>query len=259
VELSASNRDFNGRLFDEANRIIDHASQKGITLRLLGSIAFRLHCPKYAHYLDMMDRQLTDIDFASYSSERPKVENILSELGYTTQSYVLVAAATLGRSLYWRADDKEIKTDVFWDRLNMNHTIDFKGRLERDSPTIPLCELLQEKLQIVKLNMKDVKDTIVLLLEHEVAENSGDRETIDLSPIVQNASGDWGYYYTFSTNLKKIREILGESNVLSVNEKALVDGRIAKMLDAFEGVPKSLRWRMRAKVGPSKKWYNEVE
>lgn len=257
--MSGSRRDLNGRLYDEANRIIDRANEKGVTLRLLGSIAFRLHCPKYAHYLDMMNRQLTDIDFASYSSERPKVEDILTRLGYTTQSYVLVAAATLGRSLYWRADDKEIKTDIFWDRLSMNHTIDFKGRLERDNPTIPLSELLQEKLQIVKLDMKDVKDTIVLLLEHEVAKNSRDRETIDLSPILQNVSSDWGYYYTFSTNLKKIREILSESTVLSEQEKAIVDGRMAKMLDAFEEVPKSLRWKMRAKVGPSRKWYNEVE
>lgn len=72
-------------------------------------------------------------------------------------------------------------------------------------------------------------------------------------------SRDWGYYYTFSTNLKKIREILGESTVLSEQEKAVVDGRIAGMLDAFARVPKSLRWKMRAKVGPSKKWYNEVE
>jgi len=257
--LSVIGQDFNRKLYDEANRIVEHANKKGVILRLLGSIAFRLHCPKYVHYLDIMERQLTDIDFASYSTERAKVEELLTELGYTTQSYVLVAAATLGRSLYWRADDKDIKTDIFWDRLNMNHTIDFKGRLELDNPTIPLSELLQEKLQIVKLNMKDVKDTIVLLLEHEVAANSDDKETIDLSSILRNVATDWGYYYTFSANLRKIRDILGEMDTISEKEKSIVNRRIEAMLEAFENVPKSLRWKMRARVGPSKKWYNEVE
>jgi len=206
-----------------------------------------------------MDRQLTDIDFASYSNQRSKVEELLADLGYTTQSYVSVAAATFGRSLYWKADDQEIKTDIFWDRLRMNHTIDFEGRLELDNPTIPLSELLQEKLQIVKLNMKDVKDTIVLLLEHEPVENSVDRDTIDLTPILRNVSNDWGYYYTFSNNLRKIHKILNESQFLPAHEKVTVAARIMKISDAFERVPKSLRWKVRAKVGPSKRWYEEVE
>jgi hypothetical protein len=259
IAVPQSSNDINRKLSNEANRIIQRANQDGVILRLLGSIAFRLHCPKYVDRLDMMDRQLTDIDFASYSSERDKVEKLLISLGYMTQSYVLVATATLGRSIYWRGDDKELKTDIFWDRLNMNHTIDFKGRLELDNPTIPLSELLQEKLQIVKLNLKDVKDTIVLLLEHEVAKGSSDIETIDLAPILENVSGDWGYYYTFTMNLKKIRDHLHQQGILSEQEKSIVDGKIAFILEAIESAPKSLRWKMRAKVGPSKKWYNEVE
>jgi hypothetical protein len=251
-------KDLNESLIKEADRIIQTADAKGVTLRLLGSIAFRIHCPKFVRYLDMMDRQLTDIDFASYSNERSKVEKLLDELGYTTQSYVLVAAASFGRSIYWKQDNKQLRADIFWDRLSMNHTIDFKGRLELDSPTVPLSELLQEKLQIVELNMKDVKDTIVLLLEHELKESDG-KDSINLSPILQNVSSDWGYYYTFSTNLKKIRENLQNFDVLPADEKATVNNRITAMLESFEAIPKSMKWKLRAKVGPSRKWYTEVQ
>ena len=251
--------DFSKKLLDESNRIIEEADRRKVTLRLLGSIAFRLHCPKFVQYLDRMDRKLTDVDFASYSKERGKVEKLLAELGYVTQSYALIAAATLGRSIYWKADDKELKVDIFWDRLSMNHTINFENRLEFDKPTIPLSEMLQEKLQIVKLNMKDVKDTIVLLLEHVLERNSNDRETIDLSPILKQASSDWGYYYTFTINLGKIQDHLREVGALSEQEKAIVQGRIEKMLEALETTPKSLAWKLRAKVGPKTKWYNEVE
>ena len=257
--MSETRDDLNEKLLDEADRIIKTANDRNVTLRLLGSIAFRYHCPKYVKYLDVMDRKLTDLDFASYSTERDKVEKLLREMGYTTQSYVLIAAAGLGRSLYWRQDDKELKTDIFWDRLKMNHTIDFAGRLEFDSPTIPLSELLQEKLQIVKLNAKDVKDMIVLLLEHEIKEGSRDKEVIDTAPILQKASTDWGYYYTFTTNLKRIQDHLREVDMLSENERSTLNARISMMLTAFENAPKSLAWKMRAKVGPKKKWYMEVQ
>ena len=254
----AEDKNLNADLIEEANRIVSRANEKGVTMRLLGSIAFRIHCPKYVSYLDKMDRQLTDVDFASYSNERSKVEKLLDELGYTTQSYLLVAAAQFGRSIYWKKDDKRLRADIFWDRLSMNHTIDFNRRLELDSPTVPLSELLQEKLQIVQLNMKDVKDTIVLLLEHEAKENNG-KDSIDLSPILRNAATDWGYYYTFSTNLKKIQEHLQNFDMLAPDEKATVNKRITALLEAFETAPKSMKWKMRAKIGPSRKWYTEVQ
>ena len=66
------------------------------------------------------------------------------------------------------------------------------GRLEADSPTIPLTELLLSKLQIVQITEKDVVDTILLLLDHELA--SGDAETIDWigSPGCAPKSGGCG-------------------------------------------------------------------
>ncbi len=250
---------FNKKLLEEADRIIDMADNENVLLRILGSIAFRIHCPKYVHYLDRLDRKLTDLDFASYSAHRNKVEKLLADMGYVTQSYVSMAAATIGRSIYWRSDNKELKVDIFWDRLSMNHTVSFLQRLEFDKPTIPLSEMLQEKLQIVQLNLKDVKDTIILLLEHRVATDSSDKETIDLSSILKQASSDWGYYYTFTTNLRKIRDVLQETDVLSDQEKSVVDGKIAMIADALESVSKSLSWKLRAKVGPKTKWYNEVQ
>jgi len=251
--------DLDKKLVIEAEKIIRKAEEENIVLRLMGSIAFRLHCPRYVHYLDSLTRTLTDVDFASYSSERSKVENLLEKLEYTTQSYVQVAIATLGRSTYWKKDDTRIKVDIFWDKLKMNHDIDFSGRLELEKSTLPLSELLQEKLQIVRLNMKDVKDTVVLLLEHDVAEKSTDREIVDLSLIIERVSKDWCYYYTFSKNLKAIQDILRELETLPNEEKSIVNDRIVRILDAFERVPKSLGWKARAKIGTRKKWYNEVE
>jgi len=250
---------FDTILLEEAEKIIKKADEEGAIIRLMGAIAFRCHCSKYSNFHEFMDRKLTDIDLASYTSESSRVDRLLRNIGYVTQSYVQVAMATLGRSMYWKQDNKQVKVDIFWDELKMNHTINFRGRLELDRPTIPLSEMLQEKLQIVKLNWKDIKDTVMLLMEHDIAKQCKDQETIDLTPIIKKASNDWGYYYTFTTNIKKIQEKLSEIEVLSNAEKSVVQEKLSKILEAIEREPKSIGWKMRAKIGPKKRWYNEVE
>jgi len=80
--------DLDKKLVIEAERIVRKAEEEGINLRLMGSIAFRLHCPRYVHYLDSLTRTLTDVDFASYSSERSKVENLLEKPGGAGQGYL---------------------------------------------------------------------------------------------------------------------------------------------------------------------------
>jgi hypothetical protein len=41
--------------------------------------------------------------------------------------------------------------------------LDFRGRLELDSPTISLVDLLLSKLQIQRITEKDIKDMIAIL------------------------------------------------------------------------------------------------
>ena len=82
-----------------------------------------------------------------------------------------------------------MKVDVFFDRLDMNHIIDFKNRLELDFPTISLADLLLEKMQIVQINEKDIKDTIILLREHPVEDP--DKETINANYVASLLAEDW--------------------------------------------------------------------
>ena len=78
--------------------------------------------------------------------------------------------------------------DVFYDKLDFCHVIRWDGRLEVDSPTIPLAELLLEKMQIVKINEQDVVDTFMLLLEHPLGHT--DAETINLARMARLCADD---------------------------------------------------------------------
>jgi hypothetical protein len=114
-----------------------------------------------------------------------------------------------------------------------------------------------EKMQIVKINEKDIKDSIILLREHDVSDS--DKETVNCVYISNLLSKDWGFYYTVTMNLNKIKTLLPRYNVLSDEDKSIVNQRVEKLIAKIEEAPKSMKWKLRARRGTSQKWYREVE
>jgi hypothetical protein len=243
----------------EATRIAESGKKVNIVLRAMGACAIRIHCPKSQFILDNLKRAISDLDFMSYGRFEEKLNNLFKDLGYQSESEMSKFYTHMYgqvRSRYLEPKSRR-NVDIFFDKLEMCHTIDFKNRLEIDFPTISLSDLLLEKMQIVKINEKDILDTLVLILEHDVAE--GDKETINSRYISEVLAEDWGFYYTVTTNLKRIRHLLPEYNVFTGDPRATVEQRVDKLLDAIEKQPKSLKWKMRARIGTSRKWYVDVD
>jgi len=239
----------------EGGRIVDAARERNLNLRLLGAIAFQLHCPKYSYLTGKLRRALSDVDFAAYGSERKQLDKMMRDFGYADEPMI---TAIFGSSrMIWDNKSTGMHVDIFFDKLQMNHEINFDGRLELDTPTIPLADMLLEKMQIVHINEKDVVDTIMLLREHQVGGHAP--ETIDSDYIAKLLSEDWGFYYTVTTNLRNVEQALDKYPELTEADRADVKAKVQLMLQRLDKEPKSLGWRLRAKVGPKTKWYNEVE
>jgi hypothetical protein len=241
---------------DEALRYTKEAADKGVPLRILGGLAIYLHSKNQSALWDSLGRigskVFTDIDLIGYSRLMSKIVEYFEGMGYTYSQTALLARGGTRVIFY----GKTIPTvDVFMDKLDMCHTIDFRKRLEVDYPTISLADLLLEKLQIVELNEKDIKDTIVLLRAHDLG--SDDRETINTRYIAELLSNDWGFYHTFTINLAKIKEYVSTSEAV-IDHRNDLNEKIEKITQRIEGEPKSTGWKMRAKVGPHKKWYQDV-
>jgi len=151
----------------------------------------------------------------------------------------------------------KVHVDVFFDELRMCHRIDWIKRLEVDKPTIPLADIVLEKLQIVEINPKDIKDLIILFLEHDVA--NADNETINGKYIAELLSKDWGFWYTSTMNLNKVLTLMNEYIQLPEDESKRVKERVNKLLTMIENQPKSMGWKMRSRMGTKQKWYMEVE
>lgn len=239
---------------DEAMKIQSEAENEGLLLRFLGALAFRLQCPKNAAHFEALERRITDIDFAASTNNREKLIAFFEQRGYIVDENVLHTGG--GFRYIFENPQNGKHVDIFFDQLEMCHTVVFKDRMNIDNWTISLADLLLEKMQIVKINMKDLKDTAVLLLEHDVGP---DDRTINMTHIAKIMSNDWGFYHTFTTNLNKVSDVLSQFNSLRERERDLIRERIQGILDLLEKSKKSLKWRARAKIGARMKWYRQVD
>jgi hypothetical protein len=246
----------NLQFVDEALNLVREAEAKGIRLRILGSIAYRLQCPNNLHLFEDTKRVLTDVDFGAEKKQNRTIREFLTARGYVPDEGVYMASEGARHAYLHRTTG--LNVDVFADELYFCHRIPFTGRLDLDSPTICTTDLLLEKMQIVEINLKDFKDTIVLMLEHPLSSQQPGPKSIDVSYIIDMMRKDWGFYYTFTTNLKRVPEYLGEFPSIRDDQRGLIQDRINQLLDAIETAPKTLSWKMRSKIGTRSRWYQEV-
>jgi len=236
-----------------ANAIVREGNERGVLPRLLGSVAFFIHCPVYGYFQEKAHRNFTDLDFAAYYPHTKKIRNILEAMGFEEDREVAVVYART--RLIYNHPSTGVHVDVFIDKLDFCHQIPWAGRLEIDDPTIPLAELLLEKMQIVKLNEKDIIDTIMLIREHSIG--NSDQEIINTKLISTMCSKDWGLWRTISMNFKKVDENLAGYDWLTPEDREVVHSRIIEVQRIIDAAPKSLKWNMRSKVGDKVKWYND--
>jgi hypothetical protein len=241
------------RLLEEARKLIDLATERGIVLRLLGGLAIGMLSPG----LPPRTRAGQDLDFGSLSSTRPALSDLLAEQGYVPDK--TFNALYGNKQLYFAHPDTGLAVDVLIDRLHMSHTLELADRLARLPYTLDPMDLLLSKLQIVELNEKDVDDCLRLLVTFPLAE-SDDPTAMDVRVFRSVVADDWGWWKTVTLNLERIRGALADSE-----RPAIAGGRLdpRAQLDALtnaaEEAPKSRRWKLRSRIGERKRWYEQPE
>ncbi|MBM4408441.1 MAG: hypothetical protein FJ038_07570 [Chloroflexi bacterium] len=251
----------------ESLRIVRVADEHGLLLRLVGGMAVRSHSPAWPA---RTRRREVDLDFATRAKDRAAVYRLLEEEGYTPDQR---HNALFGQKQAYFVDQaRQRPVDVIVDRLEMCHVLEFGERLGVSRPTLPLAELLLSKLQIVKINRKDVLDALALLAEHPIGDDDGYADTdvglgaINVQRITSLTSTDWGWWRTVTGNLDALATFLATD--LQVGDLALEPDRpprfdpasqVRALRVAIDAAPKSTGWKLRARVGERVRWYNEPE
>ena len=96
----------------------------------------------------------------------------------------------------------------------------------------------------------------MLLLEFPLGDH--DDETINIDRVAALCAKDWGWWRTLTMNLGKVRQMAEHYAQLSQQETRRVADQVQAALDRIEAAPKSMSWRLRAKIGDRKKWYRDV-
>ena len=242
---------------EEGRRLTEDAQKQEIILRVMGPIALHYYFPDYVDLYMRMERLgervFTDIDYAAYGKHRSKLVPFFESHGYELEKRAaMISGGT--RLIFFSSNIPMI--DVFFDKLDYNHPIDYRGRLEIHPYCVSLADLMLQKLQIVQINDKDLKDAMLLLLAASVGDT--DMDAINVKYIAKLFSDDWGFYYTATTNLKKVKEAMAEVKALTNEQRVVIAGKADYFLKFIEDTPKSDKWKSRAKTGTSKTWYKEV-
>lgn len=239
----------------EALRLAGRIAAAKRQIRLMGGMAVWLVAPSVRRppYL----RPYADLDFAAGGSDRKGTGAFFEAAGYVPEK--LFNAIHGATRLNYRHPDGSWTIDVLFDRLEMSHTIDLKGRLAGPGPTLDLADLLLTKLQIWEINRKDLGDIVCLLADSDVggARRDDGSPAIDVGRIVDLTRADWGLCHTVERNLRRAaQQAAAEPPTAGRHDPVAA---VASILAAIEASPKTTGWRLRARVGERTRWYETPE
>lgn len=232
--------------------MLEEAEAAGVPLRLLGGVAIRLRGPRVQ--LPAFERSYGDLDFATTKRGRREAPAFFRKQGYEPHTS-FNALHGQDRLLFFDTENDR-QVDVFVGAFSMCHRIPLDARLELEPVSIPLAELLLTKLQVIELNEKDVRDTLSLLIDHPVGDADG--EMLNAGQVARLCADDWGLWRTITQNLAVCRGY-AETFELAPEVRSLAEERLDALLERIEAEPKSRAWRLRARIGDRKRWYDLPE
>jgi hypothetical protein len=238
----------------EAVRLVNAAEEHHLRVRLLGGVAVALEDEAWEIGARLGRAVPNDIDFVVVSEDRRRFQELIEARGY--ESDFGLEVATQGKRFSFSSRTAVKLLDVFVDELDMCHRLDLRRRIDVRPVALAPADLLLEKLQIVELTDKDIIDTVVVLCRYDFGDDES--SSINLDYILSLLVDDWGFFHTVEQNLERIHSGIGELP-LSDAEGVTVRARLETLRTSASSAPKTRRWRMRAKIGTKKRWYQDVD
>jgi hypothetical protein len=237
---------------EEGLRLVDAASAHGIVLRLVGGVAIWARCPSARR--PPLARRYNDIDFVTRSGSTAAVTAFFADQGYEPNR--MFNALHGAQRLMYADPAHERIVDLLVDQFAMCHRLDLRDRLALEARTLPLADLLLTKLQVVELNEKDLKDLLALLADHDL--DGEDVDAIGTARVLAVTGDDWGFEHTIRMTLARVRDAAHEYDLDGVVVQA-IHARIDRLVEILDRARKTLRWRVRARLGERVRWYELPE
>ncbi len=236
-------------LLAAAGDVIASAAARGITLRLLGGIAVFQLSPSARR--PPLARQYHDFDVVVPARQGRSAAKAFLDLGYAEDAYF--NALHGAQRMVFTASDGFV-VDVLVGTFQMCHRLHLGADLPESGLTIHPADLLLTKLQIVQIEEKDLLDAAALLVDLPPVRSAAG---IEIDRFVAPLASDWGFFHTVELNLRKVADFA--SGRLGNAEARRVARGIQELRQAMDAIPKSLRWKARARIGEKIPWYDLPE
>ena len=236
-------------LLDRARSLMQAGAREGVPMRLLGGLAVYALAPSARR--SPLARTYRDFDLAVPAKRGPAASRIMEANGLVPDRHF---NALHGARRMIFTSPEGFGADLLIGRFEMCHALEIDDAFDAEGTTISPAHLLLTKLQIVAIEPKDLADAAALALDAPLGPAAGE---IDVERFVAPLADDWGFFHTVELNLPKLRTF-GEET-LGPDDASVLGERLDALARAMEAVPKSMRWRIRSRVGERVVWYQTPE
>jgi hypothetical protein len=236
--------DVGENVLEAAERLTGALQAERLDAILIGGAAVRMTCERAR--VAPLRRSIGDLDYVAASGQHSQLSGVFDSLGYVEDRETNLVQGD--RRLIFYGRDSGLKVDVFVGSFAMCHEVEITAGL----PGIAdVTSLVLTKLQVVELTDKDIKDLLALFGDHEVVAGP---EGVDVSRVIDVSRRDWGLYTTITDGMgvaaDRAREMPGCEHAAA---------RIEELRAAVEAAEKSRSWKLRARIGRRKRWYDLPE
>ncbi len=239
-------------LLAAATDAIAAASAGGFPMRLLGGIAV-LELADSARR-PPLQRAYHDFDVVVPQKAGASAARIFRDLGYGEDQHF---NALHGAQRMIFSSDRGFVVDVLVGTFQMCHRLELGRDLPETGLTVHPADLVLTKLQIVQIEDKDLRDAAALLADLPPGPGPEPGPLIDPDRFARTLAADWGFYHTVELNLPKV--VAYAADHLDEPRAASVARTAASLSKAMQAAPKSVKWKVRAKVGEKVTWYELPE
>ena len=230
-----------------AETILERAASAGLAVKLIGGLgcwfSIRQHAAA-ARY----QRSYGDVDIIVPKRSRSALAGVLAPPLFQPNT---AFNAVQGETRLMFASSGGCKVDVFVGEFEMSHRVPFPdASFAGPASAAPPPELLLTKLQLHAITGKDIADVTGLLAF--LAPGSD----IDTGRFTAPLAADWGIWRTVTGNLEAVADTAGAD---LGEHRDQVRAAAGQLLAAANGVPKSLRWKARSRIGERVPWYQQPE
>lgn len=238
------------QLLAAATESVAAAAEAGIRMRLLGGIAV-YQCAASSHD-EPLRRDYHDFDVVVPAKAGNAAARVFRGLGYG-EDREFNALHGAKRMIF--SSPHDFVVDVIVGTFQMCHQLDLGHDLPEDGLTIDPADLLLTKLQIVQIEDKDLRDSVALLADLHVDKPGG--PTIDSTRFTRPLAADWGFFHTVERNLPKVAEYAAAH--LDRSRAEAIGQAVQSLGSTLHAAPKSMKWKMRARIGEKVTWYELPE